>query len=443
MIYDITGDELYNKLKTAADRTKNESYVRVLAHYDGDGVSSSIIILKTLERLNIKYHVSYIKNLDNEGFRSLYEEESSPLNIIVDAGSSQLGVIADHSNFIVLDHHFYNNIDSSGLNINARDYGIDGTHEACGATMAFMFSLAIDEKNGDLFPFFMAGVMSDKQDIGGLKGINLKLYNEYNKYKSYHILNMEGNITDAITYSIDPFFHGLTGHPDETKAFLSRIKIDGTKNVIDLNKDENKILCNQLAMKILENNTGIDAIKYLESDVVYFDDIGYSSKELNSIVDGNARLAEQAIPVQYFLGDSSVRNEMMENVKIFKTRLIDYIYRAIDAIKQEKYFNYFYAPESEMAGPISGAIALYITPPDRPVIGFNAGTDDIKISSRGTVYAVSRGLNLSEVMKAACSAAGGSGGGHDIAAGGIIPKGKEKTFLETAGKVIKEQMKLI
>ncbi|MCL4452590.1 MAG: DHH family phosphoesterase [Candidatus Thermoplasmatota archaeon] len=442
MIYDITGEDLYNALHDATERLRAEKYVRVLAHYDGDGVSSSIILLRTLERLDIKYHLSYIKNLDNEGFRVLYEEEANVLNIIVDAGSSQIPAIAGHTNFIVLDHHFYNKTETSGININARDYGINGTREACGATMAYMFALVMDEKNRDLFPFFMSGVMADKQDIGGLSGINRKLFDEYNTYQTHHTLNMEGNLLDAITYSIDPFFTGLTGHPDTVKEFLGKIKIDPERNVIDLTTDENKILANTLALKMLENGVGSDAIKYLEGDVLYFDDIGFSSKELNSIIDGNARIGMQSLPVQYFLGDNSVSAEMIGNAKIFKTKLIDYIYRAKSDLKEEKYLRYFYAPESEMAGPISGAIALYAVKPDKPVIGFNVGTDDIKISSRGSRQAVSKGLNLSEVMKAACAAAGGSGGGHDIAAGGVIPRGKEKQFLDTAGEVIKSQIKI-
>ncbi|WP_298278744.1 DHH family phosphoesterase [Ferroplasma sp.] len=442
MIYDITGEDLYNALHDATERLRAEKYVRVLAHYDGDGVSSSIILLRMLERLDIKYHLSYIKNLDNEGFRVLYEEEANVLNIIVDAGSSQIPAIAGHTNFIVLDHHFYNKTETSGININARDYGINGTREACGATMAYMFALVMDEKNRDLFPFFMSGVMADKQDIGGLSGINRKLFDEYNTYQTHHTLNMEGNLLDAITYSIDPFFTGLTGHPDAVKEFLGKIKIDPERNVIDLTTDENKILANTLALKMLENGVGSDAIKYLEGDVLYFDDIGFSSKELNSIIDGNARIGMQSLPVQYFLGDNSVSAEMIGNAKIFKTKLIDYIYRAKSDLKEEKYLRYFYAPESEMAGPISGAIALYAVKPDKPVIGFNVGTDDIKISSRGSRQAVSKGLNLSEVMKAACAAAGGSGGGHDIAAGGVIPRGKEKQFLDTAGEVIKSQIKI-
>ena len=194
---------------------------------------------------------------------------------------------------------------------------------------------------------------------------------------------------------------------------------------------------------MLENGVGSDAIKYLEADVLYFNDIGFSSKELNSIIDGNARIGMQSLPVQYFLGDSSASTEMIANTKIFKTKLIDYIYRAKSDLKEEKYLRYFYAPESEMAGPIAGAIALYTVKPDKPVIGFNVGTDDIKISSRGSRFAVSRGLNLSEVMKSACATAGGSGGGHDIAAGGVIPRGKEKQFLEAAGEIIKSQIKVI
>jgi RecJ-like exonuclease len=443
MIYDILGENLYNILHEATEKVKSEKYIRVLAHYDGDGVSSSIILLRVLERLDIKYHLSYIKNLDNEGFRSLYEEESDALNIIVDAGSSQIPAIADHSNFIVLDHHFYNKTENSGININARDFGINGTRDACGATMAYIFALAADESNKDLFPFFMAGVMADKQDIGGLSGLNKAIYDEYNSYKTHHTLNLEGTVSDAITYSIDPFFYGLTGHPEEVKKFLESSGIDPEKNVIDINTDENKTLGNRLALKMLENNVGSDAIKYLEGDVLYFDDIGFSSKELNSIIDGNARIEMQSLPVQYFLGDNSVGNDMVANVKIFKTKLIDYIYRAKSDLKEEKYLRYFYAPESEMAGPIAGAIALYTVKPDKPVIGFNTGTEDIKISSRGSRYSVNRGLNLSEVMKAACAAAGGSGGGHDIAAGGVIPKGREKQFLETANDVIKSQIKII
>ncbi len=440
MIDEILGNDLYEKLKIAADKVKNEKYVRVLAHYDGDGVSSSIILLKTLANLDIKFHLGYVKSLDNEGFRSLFEEEKDVLNIIVDAGSSQAAGISDYDNFIILDHHFYKKSEIKGLNINARDFGINGTREACGATMAFIFSLVIDEKNKNLFPFFMSGVSADKQDIGGLSGLNRDIYDNFSTYENKHTLNLEGSLNDAITYSIDPFFSGLTGHPDNVKDFLDKNSINWEKHIFNLNADENRTLANKLALKILENNAGADAIRYLETDTVYYNDLDFTSKELVSIIDGNSRIGENSVPVQYFLGDSSVKDEMLNNVKIYKTKLIDYIYRANSELTEEKYLRYFYAPESEMAGPIAGAIGLYLMKPDKPVIGFNRSDTDIKISSRGTRSLINRGLNLSSVMEIACQKAGGSGGGHDIAAGGVIPIGKERFFLETANEIIKSQL---
>ncbi len=440
MIYDILGEDLYNILHAATEKVKSEKYIRVLAHYDGDGVSSSIILLKTLMNLGIKFHLGYVKSLDNEGFRSLFEEEKDVLNIIVDAGSSQAEGISDYDNFIILDHHYYNKSEIKGININARDFGINGTREACGTTMAFIFSLVIDEKNKNLFPFFMSGVSADKQDIGGLSGLNKDIYDHYNTYENKHTLNLEGSLNDAITYSIDPFFSGLTGHPDNVKEFLDKNSINAEKHIFNLDIDENKALANKLALKILENNAGADAIRYLEADTLYFNDINFSSKELVSVIDGNSRIGENSISVQYFLGDSSVKDEMLNNVKIYKTKLIDYIYRANSELTEEKYLRYFYAPESEMAGPIAGAIALYLMKPDKPVIGFNRSDEDIKISSRGTRSLISRGLNLSSVMELACQKAEGSGGGHDIAAGGVIPTGREKIFLETASEIIKSQL---
>ena len=54
---------------------------------------------------------------------------------------------------------------------------------------------------------------------------------------------------------------------------------------------------------------------------------------------------------------------------------------------------------------------------------------------------VDNGLNLATVLRAACEQVGGSGGGHDVAAGGIIPKGKEKEFIELVNRILKESSK--
>jgi RecJ-like exonuclease len=50
-------------------------------------------------------------------------------------------------------------------------------------------------------------------------------------------------------------------------------------------------------------------------------------------------------------------------------------------------------------------------------------------------------LDLGFVCRTAAQSVGGTGGGHTIASGATIPKGKEKVFIEKADKIVGEQMK--
>ena len=78
---------------------------------------------------------------------------------------------------------------------------------------------------------------------------------------------------------------------------------------------------------------------------------------------------------------------------------------------------------------------------DLPLIGFaNKGDQEIKVSARATQELVERGLNLSLAMKKAAGTFDGVGGGHNIAAGATIPKGKEEEFLDVLEKEIKSQL---
>jgi Single-stranded DNA-specific exonuclease len=54
---------------------------------------------------------------------------------------------------------------------------------------------------------------------------------------------------------------------------------------------------------------------------------------------------------------------------------------------------------------------------------------------------VEKGLNLSTVMSECTQKVGGSGGGHDVAAGGSIPKGTERQFIELVDQMVGLQLK--
>ena len=78
---------------------------------------------------------------------------------------------------------------------------------------------------------------------------------------------------------------------------------------------------------------------------------------------------------------------------------------------------------------------------DIPLLGFaEKENGEIKASIRATEQLVEKGLNLSTAIKKAATTFKGIGGGHNIAAGATIPKGKEEEFLDVLEKEIKNQL---
>jgi len=78
---------------------------------------------------------------------------------------------------------------------------------------------------------------------------------------------------------------------------------------------------------------------------------------------------------------------------------------------------------------------------NKPIVAFANCEEGVKVSARATQRLVDLGLNLAEAIRRACEKVGGMGGGHKIAAGAIIPKGKEWEFLEEFSRVVGEQIK--
>lgn len=440
VVSELLPDAFNSDLSKAAELIGKADEIRVIGHYDGDGTSAAIILGTALERLNKRYHISFIKALDLDSFRDRMHEDTETLTVVVDAGSDQVRTVPEMESIIVLDHHFFEDVEIKGLNINCRKYGIDGTREACGATMAFVMALTLNEQNRDLFPFFMSGLIADKQDIGEYRGLNRDLYESYSdSAESIHTLNLEGDtLLNALVYSTDPFINEITGKVEKTGAFLKKLGMDPQKKFLDLTEDEKRLLGRNISLRLVKQGIGTEALRYLETDLLRFNGLDFTSKELSAIIDGNAKIGNNATAVQYFLGDRSAGKELVENWKIFKTKLIDYAYRSNSQIYALSNVNYFYAPESEMAGAVCGILMLYLAPQDKPLVGFNVSPDDTKVSSRATRRMVQKGLNLSTVMKNATEEVGGSGGGHDIAAGAVIPKGKEKVFIEAVNRIIRE-----
>ncbi|MGB9636011.1 MAG: DHH family phosphoesterase, partial [Thermoplasmata archaeon] len=88
-----------------------------------------------------------------------------------------------------------------------------------------------------------------------------------------------------------------------------------------------------------------------------------------------------------------------------------------------------------------GGLALtYFLDKTMPVFVLSHRKAQVSISSRGIDALVRDGLNLGEACRIAAEKCGGTGGGHNIAAGAEVPAGKEEDFLCHADEIVKKQM---
>jgi len=91
-------------------------------------------------------------------------------------------------------------------------------------------------------------------------------------------------------------------------------------------------------------------------------------------------------------------------------------------------------PETLIGTITSIALNSGIVDRSKPLLGFAETSEDmVKVSARA---AEKLDINLREVIVEAAVAVGGEGGGHRHAAGALIPKGKEKEFINAIDSIL-------
>ncbi|MDR2866199.1 MAG: DHH family phosphoesterase, partial [Methanomassiliicoccaceae archaeon] len=156
----------------AASAIKDADDVLVVAHIDADGICAAAIASRTLERLNKKHDVLFVKKLDDASVAAV---NSSPASLVwlADLGSGSLSSITKH-NVVVADHHVPDPgwmtgqtslFDFSGIvHVNPHTCGMDGSEEISGAGVTYMISRAANPKNVDLAYLAVIGAVGDIQD---------------------------------------------------------------------------------------------------------------------------------------------------------------------------------------------------------------------------------------------------------------------------------------
>ena len=173
------------------------------------------------------------------------------------------------------------------------------------------------------------------------------------------------------------------------------------------------------------------------------------AKEYATLLNSTARYGHADVGLNICMGK---RGETIERAKKLLRNHRKNLVEGLRLVKEEGirehgFIQYFHAGE-EIRDTIIGIVTGMLLHSNyakqgMPIIGFaEKDNGEIKASARAPSLLRQRGIDLSKAMQRVASRLGGTGGGHEVAAGATIPKGKEEEFLCMLEKEIRNQLTL-
>ena len=422
--------------------------IRVVSHYDADGISAGGIICNALYREGYDFHATLMRNPFDKGLERLAKEENE-LIIFSDMGSGQIETMEKLGcKVIIFDHHQYlkSEVGKDVLQINANLCGIDGNYESSGATLSFFFAKTLNAENEDLSSLALAGAIGDKQHIGGIRGFNKEILEsalEGGFLKEQMGIKLYGDsLFDALYFSIDPYYKGLSGDKDEIERILDKLNINKNTKIEDINKDKLIRLQSFLLFKLIKAGCPKNILDITIRKRYFSESLGCELERFADILDACGKNGYRGLGLSICLGDINAFKEAKTVEKEYKQKILEYLIELEkDETKEAEGMRYFYSESSSLGGVVAGIAMNYILDGKKPLFSIAKKEDEIHVSCRGNQNLVKKGLDLGGAMKKVTSVLGGHGGGHKIAAGATIALEKEKEFLEKVDKILVQQLK--
>ncbi len=442
---DLVPKELLERVERARDLVERARRVRILGHYDPDGTTATGLLARALLRAGKAFHASTSTVIDEDLVKRV-AEEGNELVLVSDMGSGRLDLLETlPCPAIVLDHHKPARDSEAVVHVNPAQNGFDGTRGACGATTSWLLALALDERNWDLAGVAMAGAIGDMQHLGGFSGLNKALFDEALARKAISRERALALVTapadEALARSVAPYFVGVSGRLEGARKLLAELKIDAQVPLNELVPDERRRLTSVLATHLLRQGADAEAVESLVKEKVWSLADGVYADELSAYVDGCARMGNEGLAIALCLGDKEAFARAEEIRKRFDDRLLSYLQKLeADGPFLKKHLQFFYTDEATLSGSVARIAMKFFLDQSKPTIGLSVLEKITKASGRATKELVAKGLDLAVAMRDAAAEVGGDGGGHNIASGATIPKGKEEAFLTLVDEIVGRQL---
>ncbi len=425
---------IIKKAVELANLIKKQDSIIIIAHGDADGVSGAAIASIALNKIGLQHKIKFIKYLNED----VIKEYSNNFIFFIDVGNGNINeIIKNKINCVIADHHFTE--DKFKNSLNPFYYGIDGSNEISASGLSYLISSNIAPVNASIA---IIGAIGDLQDLRQKKliGLNREILKKSDiaTIKDFRLYGRDMPLYKMLSFSsfLPIFFKNVKG----AISFLRENGFNESISWIDLNYNDKRKLFSIITRAMIEKGYGYEEISNLYGEVYEMN--GIDVREISSVINSVAKYGYYDIAMDICInGDLS---KAREPIKKHRKNIKNGIKFAKNRINEHGIINYFHGGnfiKDTILGTITGML-LKNEGISNPVIGFAENENGIKVSARAPYELIEKGLNLSKAMNKTANKLGGYGGGHKAAAGAIIPKGYEDSFLQMFEQEISNQLTL-
>jgi len=434
------GNHLEIQIKSVVKKFLEESQekeIQIISHFDTDGITSATIMIQTLQKLDKKFSVKILKNLEKE---FIFQLPKNKLFLFLDLASGNLKEIheAGLKNVFIIDHHEIKKEIPEGIKIINPELGDKQKISSSGLT--YLFCKEINPKNKEHAKLAVLGMIGDTLEKN-LDKSNNNILNEgeIKKKRGLLIYPSTRPLNRSLEYCSEPYIPGVTG---ETQGVLELLREAGLKpsqgkykSLIDLNEKEMKNLVTAIMLKTPKIKIGdIFLIKFFNK----IED----ARELSAMINACSRLGESGLAIQFCMENLKIKKKAESIYAKYKQLIISGLKYVSETEKIiGKGFTIINAKENikeTMIGTIASILSnSHSYEEGHIIITMAYYKNKIKISARNVGK---KGRNLRELLNEIIKNTGGEVGGHKHAVGGIILQEKEKEFINTLKKNLEMEL---
>ncbi len=425
--------ELIEKIKSYSEKKP----IKIISHFDTDGITSAAIFSRALQRANIKFSLQIIKSLDEEFIKTLSDDYTL---IFLDLASSSLNHLKDkNTNIIIIDHHeIHQNIPQNIFMLNPL---LEKKESISSSALSYFIAKSLSNENIDLSNLAIIGMVGDAHDQNIRKS-----YDEIIKdsgaivKKGLLIYPSTRAINKVLEYSSSPYIPNVTGSYQGVIEVLKDANIpknNGSyKALYELTEEE----MSNLTTAIMLKSAGKINVSSLIGNIylLKFQNKLEDARELSALINACSRMDHPQVALGFCLGNKSYKEDAEKIYREYKQHLISALKYIQEAEKISGKNYTIINAKNNIKDTIIGTTASIIShspfySEGTIIIALAYNEDKIKVSAR---IVGKEGRNVREILAKALIPIGGEVGGHPNAAGCLIEKEKETQFISELKKVL-------